>query len=343
MVAACAGDGGQGGRGGRLHLFTFSDYIDPQLVREFEQAHGVQVLQDYYDNNEALIAKLQAGGRGQYDVAVVSDYALPTLVRLGLLEPLDRTSISNFSNVDPRFLGRDFDPDNQYSVPYQWGVSGIGIRTDLVDTTRVDVRTWAVLFDPSRQAGAFTMLDDSRETIGAALKYLGYSLNTTDPAALAAAERLLLAQRDRVLSYASFSTSRDLLLSGDVALAHNWSGDIGLAQAERPDITFVVPREGSVIWIDNLAVPAGAPNRQAAELFMNFILDAEVGARLSEYTRYASPNRAAEAYLSPELKAMAQRYLDPAAFARMEYLRDLGDEGRQLYDRVWTRVRVAGG
>lgn len=357
-AAACTGEGGRGEGpevvkaygleverarlGNRLHLFTFSDYLDPALARVFEATYGVRVIQDYYDNNEALIAKLQAGGVGQYDLVIVSDYALSILIRLGLVEPLEKAWLPNLANADSVFLDREFDPGNRYSVPYQWGVTGIGIRTDLVDTAGADLHTWAILFDPARQLGTFTMLDDARETIGAALKYLGYSLNTTEPSQLEAAERLLLEQRRRVLAYASFSTARDYLIFGDAAIVHNFSGDIAMAQGERQEIAFVVPREGSTIWIDNLAIPARAPHRPAAHVFMNFILDAENGARLSEFTRYASPNRAAYAHLSWQLRETAERYLDPAIIGKMEFLRDLG-EARALYDRVWTRVRVGAG
>ncbi|MBI4409370.1 MAG: spermidine/putrescine ABC transporter substrate-binding protein [Gemmatimonadetes bacterium] len=328
------------GLGDRLHLFIWPDYLDPGLVREFEQAYGVDVVIDYYDNNEALIAKLGAGGAGQYDVVVASDYAVEVLRGQGRLQPLEHAHIPNLKNLDARFRALPFDPGNVVSVCYQWGTSGLGIRTDLL---RVDVPldTWRLVFDSALAPGPFTMLSDPRETIGAALLYLGHSANSTDPAALAAAERLLVAQRSRVLTYTSFATGRDLLLSGDAVVAHNYSGDVLMAKAEVPAIRFVIPHEGAILWTDNLAVPAGAPHKRLAEVFINFLLDADVGARLSNFTRYASPNAAALPRIDPALRGDPAVYPDSAVLARLEILRDLGP-ARALYDRIWTRLRAGG-
>jgi len=202
--------------------------------------------------------------------------------------------------------------------------------------------SWGLVFDPAQQPGPFTMLNDPRETIGAALLYLGHSANSTDPSELAAAERLLLEQRDRVLTYAPFATARDLLGSGDAAVAHNYSGDVLMVQEEVPEVRYLIPREGAIVWTDNLAVPTGAPHRVLAHAFMNFILDAEVGARLAEFTRYASPNRAALPLLDGALRTDRSIYPDSAVLERLELLRDLG-EARALYDRIWTRLRAGAG
>jgi spermidine/putrescine transport system substrate-binding protein len=185
------------------------------------------------------------------------------------------------------------------------------------------------------------MLGDQRETIGAALIYLGFSANSTVPAELADAERLLIDQRSRVLTYAPFATARDLLASGDAVVVHNYSGDVLMAQAEQPAIRFVIPIEGSIIWTDNMAVPVGAPHKRLAEAFINFILDGGVGARLSNFTRYASPNEAAMGGIDQELLEDRAVYPDSATLERLEFLRDVGP-ARDLYDRIWTRVRAGG-
>ena len=196
--------------GAVLNLFIWPDYLDPALVEEFQHQYGVEVSLDYYDTNEAMIAKLQAGGTGQYDLVVASDYAVEVLRRLDLLESLDRSMLPNFRNLDARFLNPAFDPGNVYSVPYQWGTSGLGVRADLVSDTTLIQGSWGLVFDPAQAVGPFAMLNDARETIGAALLYLGHSANSTDPAELAAAEQLLMQQRSRVLTYAPFASARDL-------------------------------------------------------------------------------------------------------------------------------------
>jgi spermidine/putrescine transport system substrate-binding protein len=285
-----------------------------------------------------MIAKLQAGGTGQYDLVVASDYAVEVLRAESLLSPLDHALLPNLGNLATRFRDAPFDPGNAYTAMYQWGTSGLGIRTDLVEGGEPEA-SWRLVFDPAAQVGPFTMLNDPRETIGAALIYLGHSANSADPGELAEAERLLVAQRDRVLTYAPFASARDLLASGDAVVAHNFSGDILLVADEVPDVRYVIPSEGSVVWTDNLAVPAGAPNPRLAHAFINFILDAGVGARLSNWTRYASPNEAARADIDPELLADPAVYPDSAVMARLEYLRDLGP-ARAEYDRIWTRLRT---
>ena len=327
--------------GRELGLFTWPDYMDPRLLRDFEELYGVHVVVDYYDTNEALIAKLRAGGVGQYDVVIASDYAVEILRRSGLLERLDHARIPNIANLDARFTNLPFDPGNEFSVVYQWGTSGLGIRGDLVGDAARALDTWRVVFDSAYEAGPFVMLNDPRETIGAALIYLGYSVNTTDTAQLARAEALLVRQKPRVLTYAPFATARDLLASGDVAVAHNYSGDVLMARAEVPSIRFEIPREGAIIWTDNLTIPAGAPNRYAAEVFINYLLDGEIGARLSNFTRYASPNAAALPKIDPALRADRSIYPDTATLERLQILRDVGD-ARRIYDRIWTRLRAGG-
>jgi spermidine/putrescine transport system substrate-binding protein len=326
------------GLGRELHLFTWPDYIDPALIVEFESAYGVELLIDYYDTNEAMMAKLQAGGTGQYDLIVGSDYAIEALGGAALLQPLDHAAIPNLRNLAARFRDAPYDPGNVYSAAYQWGTTGVGVRSDLVDTTKLEP-SWELLFDPASQAGPFTMLSDVRETIAAALIYLGHSPNATAEDELAEAERLLVAQRERLLTYAAPATSRDLLASGDAVVAHAFSGDVLQVADEVPSIRYLIPREGSIVWTDNLAIPKGAPEPRLAGLFINFILDAQVGARLSDYTRYATPNDASLPLVSAELRADPAIYPDSAVMSRLEFLRDVG-AARAAYDRIWTRLRA---
>lgn len=325
---------------GTLRLFSWPDYMDPDLIAEFRRTYGVRVITDYYDNNEALVAKLQAGGLGQYDVIVASDYAVEVLRRSNLLVPLNHTRIPNIDNLDSRFRDMPFDPGNRYTIPYQWGTSGLGLRTDRLGAAApAELDSWSIVFDPALQPGAFVMLADPRETIGAALLYLGYSASTRDAAQLAEAEQLLLRQRDRVLTYAPFASGRELLASGDAVVAHNYSGDIIMARDAVDAIRYVIPREGAILWTDNLAIPARPPSQYTAETFINFLLDAGIGGRLSSYTRYASPNAAAWDHIAEEVRTDPAVYPDSAVMARLEVLRDVG-EARAVYDRIWTRLRA---
>lgn len=325
-----------------LYVFNFPDYLAPSLVEEFRETYGVRIVQDYFDTNEAMLAKLRAGGTGSYDVVVASDYAVGVLVAQELVEPLDTANIPNRTHLDPRFLGLPFDPENRYSFAYQWGTTGIGYRKDRVSRPPDSLRSWAVLFEEGMGAGPFTLLDDPRETIGAALTYLGHSVNSTDSSALAEAESLLLGARDRATAFMVATSARDLLSAGELALAHNHGGDVATAQAEDTAIGYFVPDEGGVIWADNVVVPRGARHKYTAEVFINFVLDPENGAALTNETRYASPNADALPMIDEELRSNPTVYPDSAVLDRLEFIRDLGAD-RRLYDRIWTRLKAGGG
>lgn len=325
-----------------LRFLTFPDYLAPELVEEFRATYGVRVVQDFFDTNEAMMARLRAGGGGGFDLVVASDYAVGILAGDGLLQALDAALLPNRRHLHPRFTGLPFDPENRFSVPYQWGTTGIGIRRDRVSGDETSWATWGILFDPALQAGRFALLDDPRETVGAALLYLGHSVNTTDPEALAEAEALLAAARDRAAAFTPATTGRDLLVAGELDLSHNHSGDIALGQEERDDIAYVIPREGAVVWADNLVIPAGTDAAYTAQVFMNFILDPEVGARLTNFTRYASPNEAAWPSLDPELREAMEALLEGGLLERLEFIEDVG-EGRRAFDQLWTRVKAGAG
>jgi spermidine/putrescine-binding protein len=250
---ALAGPGASGSQR-VLNLFIWSNYIAPETIAKFEARHGVKVQVDLYDSNEALLAKLQAGNAG-YDVICPSDYSVQVLVAQHLLRPLDHTALPHLRNVDAAFLDRDYDRGNVHSVPYFWGTTGIAY-----DRTKVaaPVDSWAALWD-TRYTGRVLMLDDAREAFGAALKLRGHSLNTTDQKVLEAARDDLLRQKPLVRAYNS-SNYEDVLLSGDVWLAQGWNGQFAKAMAQNANLVYVIPREGSTLFIDNLAIPVDARN-----------------------------------------------------------------------------------
>lgn len=321
-----------------LHIFHWSEYIDPEIYTQFEEEFGVHVVEDNFASNEDLLAKLQAGATG-YDIIVPSDYMVAIMVNQGMLAKLEKSNIPNLENLDPKFTDLPFDPNGDYSVPYQWGTTGIGYRSDLIDE---EITSWTALFDPAQAEqykGKISMLNDVRETVGAALKYLGYSVNSTDPDQLEEAKELLMQQKPLLAKYDSQAYG-DALASGDVAIAHGWSGDVFVAQAENENITYVIPQEGGVIWVDNLAIPATTKGdrKYTAEVFINYLLRPKIGAQITNWVWYGSPNAAAEPYINEEILNDPAIYPPPDVMEKLEFIRDVG-EATTVYDRIWTEIK----
>jgi spermidine/putrescine transport system permease protein len=320
--------------GGVLNLYIWSNYIAPETLAKFERRYGVTVNVDLYDSNEALLAKLQAGNAG-YDVVCPSDYSVQVLLAQHLLQPLDRSALPNLRHIDPAFLDRGYDKGNRYSVPYFWGTAGIAYNRSKV---RAPVDSWTALWDP-RYRGRILMLDDAREAFGAALKSRGHSLNTTDRARLEEARDLLVRQKPLVRAYNS-TNFEDVLLSGDVWLAHGWNGQFAKAMAQDPDIVYVIPKEGATVFIDNLAIPVDARNAELAHAFIDFTLEPDVAAEICETMKYSSPNRSAWPKLSAATRRNSAVFPPADVFDRLELIEDLG-EVTVLYDELWTEVKSA--
>ncbi len=322
-----------GGRHPALNLFIWSGYLAPDTVQVFEQRFGIRVECDLYDSTEALLAKLQAGNAG-YDVVVPSDYTVQILRQRALLSPIDKREIPNLEKfVDPHFLNRPFDPGNRYSVPYIWGVTGIGYRQDLV---REDVKNWNVLWKP-QFSGKIVMLDDMRENFGAALKSLGYSINSRKPEEIEQARHLLAQQKPLLQAYNS-SNFQDLLASGDAWLVQGWNGQIVKAAQDNPQIKFALPEEGSTVFVDSLCIPSDAPHKQLAHRFINYLLEPETAASIMNYTGYVMPNRAARPYVRKTLRDNPALFPSASQLNRCEMIEDLG-ESILLYDRLWTEIK----
>ncbi len=324
--------------GNRLAIFSWADYwpIEPDnnLLQEFEEACGVRVTLDTFPSNEDLAARIRAGNSG-YDIIVPSDYMVEILAQEGRLLKLDKSLLPNMANLDPDQLGLYYDPNNDYSVPYQYGLTGIAYNRAAVDPAPTG---WAALFDTTQlepYRNSVSMLDDERESIGAALQYLGYSVNSTNADELNQARDLLLQQKPLLARYDSESVSQGLA-SGEIVLAHAWNGAASLAKAENPDIEWILPADGGVIWQDTLAIPADAPNAYAAHIFINNVLDGVIGARITDFTYFLTPNLAAAPLVSDEVRALIY-YPDDAMRARLEYIERHGDPA--LYSDIWTRVK----
>ncbi|HYY16473.1 MAG TPA: spermidine/putrescine ABC transporter substrate-binding protein, partial [Gammaproteobacteria bacterium] len=257
-----------------LYLFNWENYLKPAILEAFQKEFGVRVIEDHFTSNEEMLAKLQAGGSG-YDVIVPTDYTVRTLIREDRLAPLKHEYLPNLKNIEARFLNPAYDPGNRFSVPYLWGVTGIGYSRKAVMPPPT---SWHDLFSPStlkKYPGRISMLNDMREALGAALIYLGYSPNSQDPKVIDQAKAVLLRQKPFLAKYDS-ETYEDSLTAKELVLTQGWSGDYFAAQRQDPDIGFVVPREGAFLFVDNLAIPRGSKRHSTAEVFINYLLRAEI-------------------------------------------------------------------
>jgi spermidine/putrescine-binding protein len=337
LVQACSGGGDAPANGSgdgaaipdaiedRLAIYNWSDYVAEDTVPGFEEEYGVEVTYDTYESNEEMLAKLQAGAAG-YDVVFPTGYIIEVMIASGLLSPIRRDLLTNWGNLSTIFLDPPFDPGNAHSVPYLWGMTGVAWRTDRVDTAP---DTWATFHD-SRWDRKMTLLDDSRDVIGAFLKLNGFSFNSTVASELETAKWDAIEARRHIRAFVS-APVKGQLISGDVWIAQLWDGDTRQAAAEDSAITFALPREGSAIYADAMVIPKSARHKRAAHAFIDYILRSEVGAAISDATGYGTANAAAR-------PRVPKPYPSTEELSRLEFGRDLG-EGTRLWDRIWTEIK----
>lgn len=315
-----------------LSVYIWSQYLPDELVAEFEARYDVRVNVELYDSNEAMLAKLQTGV-ASYDIIVPSDYMIEVLRENALLEEIDTRRLTNLDNLNPRFLGLPFDPENRYSIPYGWGTSGIGYRKDLCPKP---IESWADLWDPALR-DRLGMLNDARENFAAALKREGKSLNTTDEAEIARAAKLVEELKPLVRTFES-DTFAENLLAGEVWVTQGYSGQIARVALEDPNIVYVIPKEGCTLFVDSMCIPKGAPNEDLAHLFIDFVLEARSAARITQAEGFATPNRASLEFLPPEYRDNPAIFPPDEALENCEFMTDLG-EAMEIYDRFWTRIK----
>ena len=322
-----------------LNFYNWSDYIEPEIYTLFEEEYGIKVVEDTFGSNEDLLGKLQGGATG-YDVIVPSDYMVSTMIEEGLIAELDKGELSNFGNLDPTFTDPPYDPGLEHCLPYFWGTTGIGFNWNDWDEAP---DSWEYIFNPELTAdfsGRLSFLDDMREVLGAALIYLGYSPNSTNPDELEEAKELVLAVKSDIAAFDSDSYE-DNMVTGDNALVLGWSGDVFTAQVEDENIDYVIPQEGAVKWTDNLCITADAaadPDRlERAYLWLDFLNRPDIAAMNTNYVWYASPNAAAEEMIDPEILSYEAVYPDEDTFARLQWLENVGD-ATELYSRIWTEI-----
>lgn len=323
---------------GQLHIYNWgSYYLARSDLKKFETQFNQTVTEDAYDSNETLLAKIQAGASG-YDVCVPTGYMVQIMAAQGLLFKLAKDHIPNYQYVDALFKQLPYDPGNQYSMPKDWGTTGFGYRTDKLPP----MASWKdfVQMAKTKASGKTILLDGVNEVIGSMLKMLGYSYNSVDPGQLAQVKQILLDLKPHLLAITA-TDDITLMGNGQAILALDWNGNVLSAQANEPTLQYVVPTEGSEIWVDNWSVLRNAPDPVAAHAFINFMLDPKISANEISTTYYAQCETAALQYMDPTLSGNATIYPNQATVARLESQTALSSDGAKLRKQIWDEFKSA--
>jgi spermidine/putrescine transport system substrate-binding protein len=317
-------------------VFMYSEYIDPTIPAEFTKRTGLSVTIDVYEAQEEMLAKLQAGGAGHYDVLVASDVTIKQLIALKLIDPLDRAKLPNAKNLWKRFADPAYDRGNAYTLPYLWGTVGLAWQEGAI----AGAPSWAVLFDPAKHVGGYVLMDEARSMIGSTLIQLGKPVNSRDPADLeAAGAALAAAKKDaKCLGFDNGVAALRRVSAGEAAVAVVYNGDAVREHDENPKLQFAVPAEGGIITVDNLCIAAKAPNPAGAHAFIDFLYEPAIAARNANTMRYATPNEAALPLIEAKHRANPAIYPPDAQMDRLHGLEDLGADTR-LYDETWTAIK----
>ncbi len=330
-----------------LHLYNWNNYISAQTVERFEKQCACRVEQDYYSDNEEMLAKLAAGATG-YDIIVPTGNALESLIRQKALRPLDKSKLPNLKNINPAYLNTVFDPGNQYSVPYAYTTTLIGYNVQKMRELGLPTDTWAVIFEPKyleKVKGRVTVLDSQRELLAAALKYLGYSVNDTDEAHWMQARDLILRAKPYWAAFNASSYIKELTV-GNIWLVHGYSSDIFQANLDAQHagrkftIAASIPKEGAVLALDSLVLHKTGPRPDLALAFINFMLDGRNSAELTNLIGSGNPNQDALRYIRPEIAHDQAIFPDAQHLAHLEMLRDLDRNQRRVLSRIWTEIKL---
>lgn len=314
-----------------IDVYNWGDYIDTDVLKEFEDEFDIKVNYTMYETNEDMYIKLKQGG-SSYDVVIPSDYMIERMIRENMLLKLDKDNVPNISNVDEDFLNLDYDPTNEYSVPYMWGTVGILYNKTMVDDL---VDSWDILWD-EKYEDQIIMLNSQRDSIAVALKRLGYSMNTRDVAELEAASNELIEQKPLVYAYLGDQV-KDTMVAGEGALAVVWSGDAVAMIRDNPDLEYVIPKEGTNLWFDSMVIPSSAKNKEGAELFINFMARPDIAAKNTDYIGYSTPIPEAIDMLPDDIKNSKVAYPDDEQLENTEIFKDPADIV-EVYDRIWTEL-----
>lgn len=332
FICLFSGCGGGRAKKGVVNVYNWGEYIDTDLLKQFEKDTGIKVNYKNFESNEQMYSVLKQGGVS-YDVIIPSDYMISRLIGEDMLEPLNFSNIPNYSLIDSNLKNMPYDPENKYSVPYMWGTVGIIYDPDVVG----EVDSWGALFD-EKNAGNILMFDNPRDAMGIALKYLGYSLNTTDKSELDEAFELLKKQKPILQGYV-MDQIFSKLESGEAAIGPYYAGDYLTMHQANPKLKFCIPKEGSNVFVDAMCIPKGAQNKENAEAFINFMTGTEQSLANSKYIGYTSPNVEVRSLLDTDELSMSVMYPDEKVLSKCESFINLPQETLDYYDSIWIKLK----
>ncbi|MEN3042849.1 MAG: extracellular solute-binding protein [Fervidobacterium sp.] len=311
-----------------LHIYNWADYIPQEVIKEFEREYNCKVIYDTYSSNEEMYSKIKQGGSG-YDIVFPSGDHVKMMINDGILEKLDLTKIPNFKNIDPMVLEKTtFDPEHKYSVPYMMGTTGIIVNKKLVKNYE---KSWSI-YERTDLKDKMTLLDDMREVFGAALKYLGYSVNSTDPEQIEKAKQIILNWKKNILKFDA-TTYAQGIVNGEFAVVHGYPENVFqlIPEGEREDFEFFIPKEGSTLWIDSMVILKDSKNKELAYKFIDFILRPEVAGKISDFLMIPSPVIGASKYVKSTL---SYQISDLKNCEIIDYLGEKID----LYNKAWEEI-----
>ena len=326
------------GVNGQVIVYNWGEYIDPETIRMFEEETGIKVIYDEFETNESMYPKVESGAVA-YDIACPSDYMISRMIQNGMLSELDYSKIPNAKkNIGAQYFdqSRGFDPGNKYSIPYCWGTVGILYNKTMVDEP---ITRWEQLWD-KKYADNILMQDSVRDAFMVAEKLNGFSMNTLDPDELTIAKNSLIDQKPLIQAYV-VDQVRDKMIGGEAAIGVIYSGEAIYTQRENPDLVYVIPEEGTNVWIDSWVILKNAPNKENAEKFIDFMCRADIALMNFEYITYSTPNDAARELIDEEdIKNSEIAFPDLSQYQNLETYVYLGEEGDSLYNELWKEVKA---
>lgn len=317
-----------------INFFNYGENIDDETVKEFERKYDIRVNIETFDDMEAMYSKVKSGA-GKYDVILVSDALMPRMIDQKLIQQINKDNITNISQMDKEYLDLEIDPGNKYSVPYMFGTVGLIYNKDVV---KEEVKSWDILWNEKYKDKIF-MFDTYRDTIGVALKKLGYSLNSTNPKEIKEAKELLLEQRKLVKPLYGVDNGTTMIPAGETDINMIWSGEGLNLQDEYPNLVYVVPEEGANFWIDSLCIPKNAKNVEGAEQFINFVSDKKSALRIADEIGYTTPNKEAREEQPDNVKNNPNAYMPTEIMNRCEIYKDFPLDVKKMYDKAWIAIK----
>ena len=337
LLTGC-GSTSSSGENGQVIVYNWGEYIDPETLDQFEEETGIHVVYDEFETNEIMYPKVESG-TSNYDVVCPSDYMIQKMIENDLLAEINFDNIPNVKNIGEQYFeqSKGFDPENKYSIPYCFGTVGILYNKTMVDEP---IDSWDVLWD-EKYADNILMQDSVRDAFMVALKRLGYSMNTTDEAQVKEATQTLIDQKPLVQAYV-IDQVRDKMIGNEAAIGVIYSGEAIYTQRENPDLEYVIPKEGTNVWIDSWVIPKNAKNKENAEKFIDFMCREDIALKNFEYITYSTPNTAAQANIEDEdIKNSKVAFPDFSEYNNLETFDYLGVDGDNLYNEYWKQVKSA--